>query len=78
MLHKIVEESNKYTIQKNSDKPLRLTNGELEQFIDILYVMSLVKMLSSRMYLSKEFILEKVAQAIYVINLSKLKLSSHK
>ena len=37
MLDKIVEELNKYTIQKNPDK---LTNSELEQFIGILYVMS--------------------------------------
>ena len=50
MLNKTIEESNKHAIQKNPDKPLRFTNTELEQFIGILYVMSLVKMPSSRMY----------------------------
>ena len=48
MLDKIVEELNKYAIQKSPNKPLRLTNSELEQFIGILYVLSLVKMPSSR------------------------------
>ena len=48
MLDKIVEELSKYAIQKSPDKPLRLTNSELEQFIGILYVLSLVKMPSSR------------------------------
>ena len=73
MLDKIVEESNKYAIQKNPDKPLRLTSSELEQFIGILYVMSLVKMPSSRMYWSKEFIFEKVAQAISVNRFEQIK-----
>ena len=73
MLDKIVAESNKYTIQKNPDKPLRLTNIELELFIVIPYVMSLVKMPSFRMYWSKEFIFKKVAQAILWIDLSKLR-----
>ena len=50
MLDKTVEESNEHTIQRNPDNPLRLTNSELEQFISILFVMSLVKMPSSRMY----------------------------
>ena len=64
MLDKIVEESNKYAIQKNPDKPLKLSNSELEQFIGILYVMGLVKMPNSRMQWGKEFIFEKVARYI--------------
>ena len=74
MLDKIVEELNKYAIQKNPDK---LTNSELEQFIGILYVMSLVKIPSSRMYWSKEFIFEKVAQAISVNRFEHIKNSLH-
>ena len=74
MLDKIVEELNNYAIQKNPDK---LTNSELEQFIGILYVMSLVKMPSSRMYWCKEFIFEKVAQAISVNRFEHIKNSLH-
>ena len=50
LLDKIVDESNKYAIQTNPSSPLNLTRNELEQFFGIVYVMSLVKMPSTRLY----------------------------
>ena len=60
LLDKIVDESNKYAIQTNLSSPLNLTRNELEQFLGILYVMSLVKMPSTQLYWS-EFNYDKVA-----------------
>ena len=44
ILNLIFEESNKYSLQNNPAKPLAIDQKELEQFIGILYVTSLVKM----------------------------------
>ena len=67
LLHKIVDESNKYAIQSNPSSPLNLNRNELEQFCGILYVMSLVKMLSTKLHWSSEFNYDKVA-SIMTIN----------
>ena len=69
ILDLIVEESNKYSIQKNPAKPLAIDQKELEQFIGILYVTSLVKMPSTRLYWNSEFYFEKVAQIMTVTRL---------
>ena len=66
LLDKIVDESNKYAIQTNPSSPLNLTRNELEQFFGILYVMSLVKMPSTRLYWSTEFNYGKVASIMTV------------
>ena len=47
---RIVDESNKYALQVDITKPLNLTQSELEQFIGILLLMSIVKMPSTRDY----------------------------
>ena len=76
-LNNIVEESNKYAIQTNPDKPLDLTKNELEQFIGILYAMSLVKMPSTRLYWSKEFYFDKVAGVMRINRFEKIKQFLH-
>ena len=47
---RIVDKSNKYALQVDITKPLNLTQSELEQFIGILLLMSIVKMPSTRDY----------------------------
>ena len=46
----IVEESNRYAAQVDIDKALSLTSDELEQFIGILFLMSVVRMPATRDY----------------------------
>ena len=52
--------------KKNPAKSLAIDQKELEQFIGILYVISLVKMPSTRLYWNIEFYFEKVAQIMAV------------
>ena len=73
LLDKIMDESNKYDIQTNLSSPLNLTINELEQFFGILYVMSLVKMPSTRLYWSTEFNYDKVASIMTVSRFEKIK-----
>ena len=73
LLDKIVDESNKYVIQTNPGSPLNLTRNELEQFFGILYVMSLVKMPSTRSYWSTEFNYDKVASIMTINRFEKIK-----
>ena len=73
----IVEESNRYAIQCNPFSPLNLSCNKLEQFIGILYAMSLVKMPSTRLYWSKEFYFEKVAGTMPVNRFEKIKKFLH-
>ncbi|XP_065650717.1 piggyBac transposable element-derived protein 3-like [Hydra vulgaris] len=73
----IVEESNRYAIQCNPSSPLNLSCNELEQFIGILYAMSLVKTPSTRLYWSKEFYFEKVAGTMPVNRFEKIKKFLH-
>ena len=47
---RIVEESNRYAAQVDTNKPLSLTSDELEQFIGILFLMSVVRMPATRDY----------------------------
>lgn len=73
ILDLIVEESNKYAVQRNPAALLKLTRNELEQFIGILYTISLVKMPSCRLYWSKEFYFEKLASTMTVNRFEKIK-----
>ena len=50
LIARIVEENNTYAAQVDIDKPLDLTSDELEQFIGILFLMSVVKMPATRDY----------------------------
>ena len=73
LLDKIVDESNKYPIQSNPSSPLNLTRNELEQFFGILYVMSLVKMPSTRLCWSSEFNYDKVVSIMTINRFEKIK-----
>ena len=77
LLDKIVDESNKYAIQTNPRSPLNLTRNELEQVFGILYVMSLVKMPSTRLYWSTEFNYDKVSSIMIVSQFEKIKKILH-
>ena len=77
LLDKIMDESNKYDIQTNLSSPLSLTINELEQFFGILYVMSLVRMPSTRLYWSTEFNYDKVASIMTVSRFEKIKKFLH-
>ena len=44
VIMRFIEESNRYAAQVDTDKPLSLTSDELEQFIGILFLMSVVRM----------------------------------
>ncbi|XP_066970073.1 piggyBac transposable element-derived protein 3-like [Macrobrachium rosenbergii] len=46
----LVEESNKYAMQNDPNKPLNLTMDEFEKFIGMLYIMSIVKIPRARLY----------------------------
>ena len=54
------DESNKYAIQINPNKPLLLTKDELEQFTGILYMMTIVRMPGIRSYWNMETRYEKL------------------
>ncbi|XP_065664803.1 piggyBac transposable element-derived protein 3-like [Hydra vulgaris] len=74
LLQNIVDESNKYALQKNIEKNLHLDKNELEQFIGILYLMSIVRLPSTRMYWSNELYFEKLASVITLNRFEKIKL----
>ena len=46
----MVEESNKYVLQIDIKKPLNLPKAELEQFLRIILLMSIVKMTGTQDY----------------------------
>ena len=64
ILEFICDESNKYAIQVDPTKPLHLTKNELEQFIGILIMMSIVKMPSPRAYWAAETRHTKIADTV--------------
>ena len=72
ILYIIIKESNKSAIQVNPPVPLKLTRDNLEQFIGILYTTSMVKMASTRLYWSKEFDFEKIANTMTVNKFKKI------
>ena len=46
----LVEELNRYAVQNDPTKPLKLTVSELEKFIVMLFIMSIVKIPRARLY----------------------------
>ena len=64
ILNHILEETNKYSVQINPDKPLKLSKDELEQFIGILFIMSIVRMPSVRNLWEHQTRYEKVANVM--------------
>lgn len=77
MLQHICDESNKYAVQNNPDRPLVLDKDELEQFIGILYMISIVKMPSTRLYWSQEFYFGKIADIMTINRFEKIKSCLH-
>ena len=61
ILQLISGESNKYAIQISPNKPLLLTKDELEQFIGILFMMSIVEISSTWSYWNMKISYEKIA-----------------
>ena len=63
--------------KKNPAKPLAIDQKQLEQFIGILYVTSLAKMPSTRLYWNSEFYFEKVAQIMTINHFEFIKSNLH-
>ena len=55
IMQHIVDESNIFSVQKDSTKPLNLNIDELEQFIGTLFYMSMIKVSKVRLYWSARF-----------------------
>jgi len=64
ILDQSAHESNLYAIQKNPDKPLRLTRSELEQFIGCCMYMPIFKLPRYRMYWSLNTGVESIASIL--------------
>ena len=77
ILNKICEESNRYALQCNLNKPLNLTKGELEQFFGILFTMSIIKMPSQRMYWRLNTRCDKIADVMWAKRFEEIKRNIH-
>ena len=66
-----------YAVQQKPEKPLKFSSSELEQFIGICMIMSLVKMCSCRKYWSDEFRFAQVADVMTIIRFEELKRFVH-
>ena len=66
LLLRIVDESNKYALQIDINKPLGLTQAELKQFIGILYLMSIVRMPSQRDYWSQYLQYQRISSVMTI------------
>ena len=73
----IVSESNNYALQIDVNKPLNLTCEELEQFIGILFVMSIVKMPCTRDYWDKKMRYDKIADIMPIKRFEQIKRFLH-
>ena len=73
----IVYESNIYPSQIDINKPLNLTVEELEQFIGILFLMSIVKMPSTRDYWKQNMRYDKIADVMPTKQLEQTKRFLH-
>ena len=62
ILELIIEQSNLYSIQLNPNKPLKLEQNKLEQFLGTVFIMSLTKISRTRYYWANEFVLPAVAK----------------
>ena len=77
LFDQIVSQSNLYAIQNNPSKPLGLTGAELEQFVGILFMMSIVRMPRARMYWSAGTRYEKVASVMPLRRFETVKRNIH-
>lgn len=73
----IVEESNKFAIQNDPNKPLSLTKNELEQFMGMLFTMSIVKLPRARLYWSSYLRISQVADVMPLLRFETIKRNLH-
>lgn len=73
----IVQESNRYGLQCNITKPLQLDRNELEQFIGIVFYMSIVKMPRARLYWGEETRCSKIADVMPLRRFEEIKSKLH-
>lgn len=77
LLKLIVEESNKYAVQQNPNKPLNLTIEELEQWLGIVLCMSILKLPATRLYWSKLFRVSLIADIMSCNRFEEIKRNLH-
>ena len=77
LIARIVEASNTYAAQVDIDKPLNLTSDELEQFIGILFLMSVVKMPNTRAYWERFLQYDRIASIMSVRRFERIKRFLH-
>ena len=77
LLEKIVYESNLYAVQQDSNKPLCLSKDELEQFLGINFLMSIVKMPRTRSYWEARLRYDKVADVMPCRRYEEIKRNIH-
>jgi hypothetical protein len=77
LLQLIVWQSNLYAVQKHPEKPLKLTEGELEQFMGVCLWMSLVKAPNARKYWNARYKIECVSEVMGVNRWEEIKNHIH-
>ena len=77
ILQLIVTESNRYSLQMNINKPLLLTQVELEQFLGIVFYMSIVKLPRARLYWNPQVRIPKVSDAMQLKRFEEIKSKLH-
>ena len=77
ILEMIVKQTLLYAVQTRPEKPLRFSCPDLEQFIGVCMMMSLVKMCSSRKYWSDVFRFAQVAEVMTLNRFEEIKRFIH-
>ena len=77
LIARIVEESNTYAAQVDINKPLNMTSDELEQFTEILFLMSVVKMPATRNYRERFLQYDRIASIMSVRRFERIKRFLH-
>ena len=73
----MVEESNKYGLKIDITKPLNLSKAELEQFIGIIFLMSIVKMPSTRDYWEQSLQYKTISKVMPIRRFKRIKRFLH-
>ncbi|KAG0431586.1 hypothetical protein HPB47_021640, partial [Ixodes persulcatus] len=73
----IVEQSNLYSVQHSPNSPLSMSEEELEQFIGILFHMSITQLPGSRYYWTKEFNIPNVSTVMTCKRFEEIKGNLH-
>ena len=77
ILQLIVTESNRYSLQMDINKPLSLTQVELEQSLGIVFYMSIVKLPRARFYWNPQVHIPKVSDAMQLKRFEEIKSKLH-